>query len=122
DAARRDLRAERDPRFVVIRNGVPIPPEPAPRPAGAPWLSVGRLHPQKGHDVLIEAWRRLGPAAPPLRIAGKGPLEADLRARAAGLGPAARARAAREFAVEAMISAWDRLYQSILSGRSGSTS
>jgi glycosyltransferase involved in cell wall biosynthesis len=49
-------------------------------------LAVGRLHPQKGHDVLLEAaahWqedRRL-PVPPLVAIAGDGPLAAALRRR-----------------------------------------
>lgn len=73
------------PRAIVIANGVPIPPRAAALAPGAPWISVGRLHSQKGHDILIDAWRLLGPGAPRLRIAGAGPLESELRARAAGL-------------------------------------
>lgn len=45
-------------------------------PTGAPLvLSVGRLHPQKGYDVLVAAaarWRQLRPA-PRVVIAGRGP-------------------------------------------------
>ena len=55
-------------------------------------LAVGRLHPQKGYDVLLDAvsrWEadgRLDPA-PLVAIAGDGPLEAELteRIRAARL-------------------------------------
>jgi starch synthase (maltosyl-transferring) len=85
EAVRRAAGAQGDPRFLVIPNGVPIPAEPAPLAPGARWISVGRLDEQKGHDVLIEAWRRLGARAPRLAIVGRGPREADLRARAAGL-------------------------------------
>jgi glycosyltransferase involved in cell wall biosynthesis len=51
-------------------------------------LAVGRLHPQKGYDVLLDAVARLRrddpPAAQPLvAIAGDGPLEAELGARIA---------------------------------------
>jgi glycosyltransferase involved in cell wall biosynthesis len=57
--------------------------------AGAPLvLAAGRLAPQKGFDVLLEAaarWRDLEPA-PLLVIAGDGPLAGELRARAAALG------------------------------------
>ena len=44
-------------------------------------LCVGRLHPQKGYDTLIEAARiwHQHPARPEAVIAGDGPLEADLR-------------------------------------------
>ena len=43
-------------------------------------LAVGRLHPQKGYDVLVEALPLLGDAV--VAVAGDGPLEAGLRARA----------------------------------------
>lgn len=51
-------------------------------------LSVGRLHPQKGYDVLIEAaarWRTHTPA-PRVVIAGSGPSYLDLTARIAATG------------------------------------
>ncbi len=50
-------------------------------------LAVGRLAAQKGFGVLLQAaarWRDLRPE-PRLMIVGKGPLEAELRARAAAL-------------------------------------
>jgi glycosyltransferase involved in cell wall biosynthesis len=46
-------------------------------------LSVGRLHPQKGFEVLVDAaarWRTLDPV-PLVAIAGKGPEYLDLTAR-----------------------------------------
>ena len=43
-------------------------------------LAVGRLHPQKGYDVLLDALPRLAGAV--VAVAGDGPLEAALRARA----------------------------------------
>ena len=46
-------------------------------------LSVGRLHPQKGYDVLVSAaarWRMLDPA-PVVAIAGTGPAYRNLAAR-----------------------------------------
>ncbi len=43
-------------------------------------LAVGRLHPQKGYDVLLEALPLLGDAV--VAVAGDGPLAAELRARA----------------------------------------
>ena len=51
-------------------------------------LGVGRLAPQKGFGLLLDAaarWRDLQPE-PLLVIAGEGPLEAALRAKAASLG------------------------------------
>jgi glycosyltransferase involved in cell wall biosynthesis len=74
-------------------------PVPAPAPSagvlalglaeGRPLvLGVGRLAPQKGFGVLLEAaraWRDLDPA-PLVVIAGEGPLGGELLARAAALG------------------------------------
>lgn len=53
--------------------------EPGQGP-GNGWLYAGRLAPEKGVQVAIEAARRLG--GPPLHIYGSGPQEAELRARA----------------------------------------
>ena len=51
---------------------------------GRPLLvAVGRLHPQKGYDVLLDAaarWGAQGPV-PLVAIAGDGPLQAELAAR-----------------------------------------
>ena len=59
--------------------------EPAARPVV---LGAGRLAPQKGFGVLLEAAAALGDLDPvPLvMIAGDGPLDAELPARAAALG------------------------------------
>lgn len=51
-------------------------------------LSVGRLHPQKGYDVLVAAaarWRDLDPE-PLVAIAGSGPSHDELAARIAATG------------------------------------
>ena len=62
---------------------------PASAAAGAPIVfAAGRLAPQKGFGVLLEAavrWRDLEPA-PRIVIAGDGPLAGELRARADALG------------------------------------
>jgi glycosyltransferase involved in cell wall biosynthesis len=50
---------------------------------GSHVLFVGRLSPEKGVAVLLEAWREL--AGVPLRIVGAGPLEAEVRQAAARL-------------------------------------
>ena len=46
-------------------------------------LAVGRLHPQKGYDVLVDALPLLGECT--VAVAGDGPLESELRARAPGI-------------------------------------
>jgi glycosyltransferase involved in cell wall biosynthesis len=43
-------------------------------------LFVGRLERDKGFDVLIEAWKSLGPEAPRLSVVGEGKGKADLEA------------------------------------------
>jgi glycosyltransferase involved in cell wall biosynthesis len=88
--------ARRVGRAVVPAPDMPAAPaapatqvSPAALAAGAPIvLAAGRLAPQKGFGVLLEAavrWRDLEPA-PLLVIAGDGPLAGELRARAAALG------------------------------------
>jgi glycosyltransferase involved in cell wall biosynthesis len=80
---------------------VSAPPLPAPRRGradvraglgvaeGRPLVvAVGRLHPQKGYDVLLDAASRWAgdarlPEPPLVVIAGDGPLEAELAARIA---------------------------------------
>ncbi|NLU78134.1 glycosyltransferase family 4 protein [Micromonospora sp. HNM0581] len=62
-----------DERIVVKPNGIPDPGRPAP--LGEGFFFLGRLSPEKGLGLLLDAWRRhpdgsLGP----LRIAGDGEL------------------------------------------------
>jgi len=78
---------------IFVRGGLPaervfvkpnfVDPDPG---AGAHdqdhFLFVGRLHEQKGIPLLLEAFSQTGLS---LRIAGAGPLEADVRAAAAAL-------------------------------------
>jgi glycosyltransferase involved in cell wall biosynthesis len=49
-------------------------------------VAIGRLHPQKGYDVLLDAARRWAGRQPPplVAIAGDGPLEEDLAGRIRG--------------------------------------
>ena len=81
--ARRKLVAAGLPadRVVVKPNPVLDPGEP--RYGGRGGLYVGRLSPEKGVHLLLEAWREQGDA--PLTIAGTGPEEAALRALAGGM-------------------------------------
>ncbi len=58
-------------RIVVIENGVDLGRFAEPHQGGGGVLFVGRLAPQKGVDVLIEAARRLPEV--PFVIAGEGP-------------------------------------------------
>jgi glycosyltransferase involved in cell wall biosynthesis len=49
-------------------------------------VAIGRLHPQKGYDVLLDAARRWAGRQPPplVAIAGDGPLEEELAGRIRG--------------------------------------
>lgn len=69
-------------KLEVIGNGVNLP-ERSTLPADGPVLSVGRLIPSKGMDVVIEACAKVGR---PLVIAGRGPEQARLEERASALG------------------------------------
>jgi len=68
-------------RVEVLPNVAADPGEPAPPGRGA--VYVGRLAPEKGVDLLIDAWREQGGAD--LAIVGSGPAEAALRERARGV-------------------------------------
>ncbi len=61
--------------------------EPVANPRRDYVLYLGRLDPDKGVDVLLAAWARLGAAAPLLCLAGTGTavLELQAQAQAAGL-------------------------------------
>jgi glycosyltransferase involved in cell wall biosynthesis len=62
-------------------------------PAGALAIYAGRLAPEKGADVLLDAWAALAPAAPAtLCLVGDGPERAALEARARALGIEDRVR------------------------------
>jgi glycosyltransferase involved in cell wall biosynthesis len=80
-------------RFVTISNGSDLPPPAAdvmPDPEHPLIVSVGRLHPIKGHQRIIEALPLVLQHIPNvrLRIVGNGPYEAELRQLAARLGVA----------------------------------
>jgi glycosyltransferase involved in cell wall biosynthesis len=78
--------------------------------AGRPLVvGVGRLDPQKGFDVLVEATARMNGASPPIVvICGEGPARSDLedRIRALGLGGQVRLLGNRQDA-KALIAAAD---------------
>jgi len=87
-------------RVHYLPNFVPDDPHDRPavdhsdlpeRPAGAPLvLALGRLHPNKGFDLLIQALAQTREAH--LWLAGDGPLRGELAAQAARLGLGARVR------------------------------
>ncbi len=66
----------------------PLSAPPAPLPDHPAFLAVGRLSPEKGHLLLLEAFAEVLTAHPEARlvIAGDGPLRPDLEARIAALG------------------------------------
>jgi glycosyltransferase involved in cell wall biosynthesis len=79
-AARARVVGGRDVRLAPV---APPPLAPTGRDPGLGRplvLAVGRLHPQKGYDVLVEALPLLGDAV--VAVAGEGPLAAELRSRA----------------------------------------
>jgi glycogen(starch) synthase len=78
-------------RLTVVRNAVQAPErEPAPIAPGSPLLCIGRLVPQKGFDMAIEAFALVASQFPwaRLQIAGTGPDHDDLvaLARQRGIG------------------------------------
>ncbi len=87
-------------KVVVIHNGCDLErfdPAHVPPADVRPWgiapgdrllVVVGRLEPQKGHEVLIEAIALLAPNYPRLKVAclGEGRLKAGLQAMVAKLG------------------------------------
>jgi len=80
----RDAGAVPADKTIVCHNG--LDPDPGARPPdtdGGYALYVGRLSPEKGVGVLLDA----AASAPelPLRVAGDGPLRAQLEGRAAAL-------------------------------------
>ena len=85
-AASEDLAATarecggRDVRVVPVAPPVPVATGRDPGLGHPLVLAVGRLAPQKGYDVLVDALPALPDAV--VAVAGDGPLEAELRTRA----------------------------------------
>ena len=74
----------------LIPNGITVPSTLPPEGERRAVLYVGRLEPRKDVATLIRAMAHLGPDAPPLWIAGDGPLRPQLEAQAHTLGVAAQ--------------------------------
>jgi glycosyltransferase involved in cell wall biosynthesis len=69
-------------RVRVKPNSVADPGRRAgPPSASRTVLFAGRLVPEKGAGVLLEAWRRLAPSGLELVVAGDGPMRAELERR-----------------------------------------
>ena len=109
-------------RIVIKPNGLPDPGEPAP--LGDGFLYAARLSPEKGLELLLDAWRRHPDGAlGPLRIAGDGDLR-PLAERAAVdredvsyLGPldrAGMAAARRAAAVIVAVPTWDDVLPTVI--------
>jgi glycosyltransferase involved in cell wall biosynthesis len=79
------------PNFADATKAAPMPRASLATPANAPLaLALGRLHPNKGFDVLLDAVARVEGLY--LWLAGEGALEGDLRRRASSLGIEGRVR------------------------------
>jgi glycosyltransferase involved in cell wall biosynthesis len=79
------------PNFAEAADAAPVDRATLDTPQGAPLLlGMGRLHPSKAHDVSLAALAQIPDAW--LWIAGSGPLEAELKAKASELGVADRVR------------------------------
>lgn len=84
-------RAHYLPNFVSIEPAPPLPRAACATPGDAPLLlALGRLHRNKGFDVLLESLAKLPGFY--LWIAGEGPERAVLESRAQALGVANRVR------------------------------
>jgi len=71
-----------DPAKIVVKPN-PVADPGAPRFGGRGAVYVGRLSPEKGPRLLLEAWREMDGLA--LDVIGSGPQEAELRRLAAGI-------------------------------------
>lgn len=86
DAGLSPLRLSEGVSPVADLDGVPLPGLPTPR-----IVFAGRLHPDKGPDVLLDALALL-PDAPPALLLGDGPLRASLERQITRLRLSHRAR------------------------------
>jgi starch synthase len=91
-------RARGATRVEVLQNAVAIDKFPMAKRNGANPIAVfaGSLRPWHGLETIAEAWRLLGPAAPPLLLVGGGPSGSLLRGlTATATGPVPPARVPR---------------------------
>ena len=79
------------PNFAEAGGAAAVSRASLDTPEGVPLLlGMGRLHPSKAHDVSLAALKQIPDAW--LWIAGSGPLESELKAKASELGVADRVR------------------------------
>jgi glycosyltransferase involved in cell wall biosynthesis len=84
-------RAHYLPNFAAAAAAPPVARDSLATPDGVPLaLALGRLHENKGFDVLLAALARVPDLH--LWLAGEGPLRGDLESQAAALGVAGRVR------------------------------
>ena len=76
------------PNATIIRNPVAPVPVASSRSDGRTFVAVGRLDPQKGFDLLLEAFARVAKDIPDWRLViwGEGPLRPALEAQRDALG------------------------------------
>ena len=74
-------RVDFAPRRIVVKPNF-APPAQARTGPGSGFLFLGRLTPEKGIATLLDAWREEPAPRETLTIAGSGPEEASLRAKA----------------------------------------
>lgn len=81
-------------RLARIPNGVPEPPDRSGIPEGKVLIAAGRLSPQKGFDLLVDAFAKVHARHPDWRldIFGQGELQRDIQARIDGYGLTGAAR------------------------------
>ena len=94
EATRRRLAADGLKSDHVIMPGVPQKPAPGPLAERPTITAASRLVPEKGLDILLDAFAILGRETPDARllVAGDGPERDSLTARAEQLGVASRVR------------------------------
>ena len=86
-----ESRAHYLPNFAELAPALPVPRASLDTPADAPLaVALGRLHPNKGFDVLLEAVAKVPGLY--LWLAGEGALRAALRRQASALGITERVR------------------------------
>ena len=92
--AYRDMLGSSGPRVAAIPNAVPDVPLGPGDPGAHTLIAAGRLAPQKGFDLLLEAFVAVADRHPDwtLDIFGKGPLHEPLERQVIDLGLVGRAR------------------------------